>query len=816
MIGLKLSVFDVDYSLEDGRVCIKLYCKDENGRVVIALDRNFCPYFYAKPKKGRLNKLKEKVDGLDLEKLEVKSLTCRPVMKILDGEEAELVKIEVNDPSKLNDVRVAIKDCKEVEETYEYDISTYKRYLIDKRIEPMGWVEVEGRKLGPNGECETVEVESIKPIEFDKEVPVDVIVFDTEWVEKGGKEELIMISMASNGFNTVLTTKDWKGREGNVEVMKDEGEMIKRFVDIIDERDPDFICGYNSDGFDFPKLKGKAKEFGAELNIGRDGQPIKVVGHGRIVSAKAKGRVHLDIFSFVHHILSSTLRSDVLSLDEVAQELLGIGKVRMDYKEMMDIWQSSEDIKRIVEYCLHDSFLTLKLAEHILPQVFSLCRLTGQSPSDCSRYSYSKLVETYYMRKAFDDNVVIPNRPKDEDMEGRMLAPVYKGATVIEPKKGIHSDILVFDFRSLYPTIIVTHNISPETFNCKCCKNGNVPGTDYCFCKNRKGFIPKNLEGLIKERQRIKKQMTGLPKGSGECRRLDNMQYALKIIANASYGYFGFFGARWYKRECGAAVAAWGRYYIQKVIDMAEKEGFEVVYGDTDSLMIKVPDKLVREKVKNVGEGFVKEVNKQMPGIIELEFRNVYRGGIFVARKGEAAGAKKRYALVDYDGNLEVRGFETVRRDWCELSKRLQKEILVTILKEKDPVKAVQTVRDAVKKIREGKARLEELTMFEQITRPISQYESIGPNVVAARKAIKRGRSVGVGSVIAFVITKGLGKISDRAEPVEDVKEGQYDPEYYVEHQILPAAMRVLEALGYNKQEVAGGKVQKKLGNWLK
>jgi DNA polymerase elongation subunit (family B) len=160
---------------------------------------------------------------------------------------------------------------------------------------------------------------------------------------------------------------------------------------------------------------------------------------------------------------------------------------------------------------------------------------------------------------------------------------------VIEPKKGIHSDILVFDFRSLYPTIIVTHNISPETFNCaheECEKKNKVPETNWHFCTKVKGFIPKHLEDLIKERQEIKKKMKKLKKESEEYKLLNNRQFALKILANATYGYFGFFGSKWYKRECGAATAALGRATINKIIDMASKE-FDVIYADTDSVFLK-------------------------------------------------------------------------------------------------------------------------------------------------------------------------------------------------------------------------------------
>ena len=143
-------------------------------------------------------------------------------------------------------------------------------------------------------------------------------------------------------------------------------------------------------------------------------------------------------------------------------------------------------------------------------------------------------------------------------------------------------------------------------------------------------------------------------------------------------------------------------------------------------------------------------------------------------------------------------------------------KVLKIILHDKNPAKAIKLIHKTIKKLKEGKVSLEELTIFEQITRPLSQYEQIGPHVRAAQKAKARGRVIRSGSIIGFVITKGSGSISDRAEPIEDVKPKQYDPQYYIYHQILPASVRVLKALGYTEKEILSGKSQKKLGSFFK
>jgi len=817
-----LLVLDADYILIENKPTVRIFSKDEKGRTVLVLDDTFEPYFYVMPKKGKLAELKNKIAKLDTKKLETKILKVETVNRTWQGEKTKLIKITIDNPRRIPDVRDAIKNWKEVEDTFEYDIPFYKRYIIDKQIKPMGWISVEGDEIETKNYQidKAIKAHSVKAIELEKNIEFKILAFDTEFIEENGKSKLIMLSLASNhGFKKVLTSQSWEGQQNYVESVKNENEIIERFLEIVKDIDPDFICSYNGDNFDFPKIRERADELKIPLKLGRDGSPIHIVRRGRISSAKIKGRIHIDLFDFVDHILSPSMRSEVLTLDEVAQELLGVGKKKMKYKEMVEIWSKKEEMEKLAEYSLWDSELTLKLAELILPQIFAICKLTGLLPFDVCRNTYSQLVEAFYTNRAFTNNVLIPNRPKTEEIEKRRMSPAYKGAIVIEPKKGIHSNILVFDFRSLYPTIIVSHNISPETFNCQhpeCREKNAVPETKWHFCIKKKGFIPKHLEDLIETRKKIKEKMKKVKEGSEEWKRLDNMQYALKILANATYGYMGFFGARWYRRECGAATASFGRFYITQTIEIAKSENFEVVYADTDSLMAKIPEKMSEEKLRKCGEKFVEKINKKLPGIIELEFRDLYEGGIFVARKAEEVGAKKRYALIDYKGNLEIRGFETVRRDWCELAKKIQRDILVIILRDKDPAKAIQLVRDVIKKIKEGKVSLDELTIFEQITRPLSQYEQIGPHVRAAQKAKARGRPIGEGSVIGFVIVKGMGSISDRAEPVEDVKPNQYDANYYIKHQVLPAAMRVLKALGISEQEVVSGKVQRKLDGFLK
>ena len=559
-----LLVFDVDHIIEENMGIIRLFCKDSKGKTVLIQDKKFKPYFYVEAKD--LSKYKKKLQEHDFR--EGKILKVETVEKQFFGEKKKLLKIIVENPRDVYNIRNVIKTWKENKEEYEYAISFYQRYLIEKQIKPMTWT---GKSK--------------------KEPKLKILAFDIEMLEQNNKEEIIMISFATNqGFKKVITT--WKGKAKHTVSVDNEKTLLEKFIQIINEQDPDFIVTFNGDNFDFPKIKAAAEKHKVDIKIGREKSNIRLVRRGRISSTKIKGRVHIDLFSFVDHILSPSMKTEVLTLDAVAEELLGLKKRDLNWKNIKESFGSKEGLEKLSDYCLWDSELTLKLSEQLLPQVFALSELTGTIPFDAGRYMYSQLDEAYLMRQAFKQKVLIPNNPKYDEIFKRKMKPRYTGGLVIEPEKGIHSDIIVFDFRSLYPTIIVTHNISPDTIDCKHkeCKKNSPPEIKHHFCKKIKGFIPRNLDDIIMKRTEIKNKMKKLKEDSLEHETLDNIQYALKIIANSIYGYMGYFGAKWYCYECAAAAAAWGRFYIKKIIELAERFGFEILYADTDSCFVKIKE----------------------------------------------------------------------------------------------------------------------------------------------------------------------------------------------------------------------------------
>jgi DNA polymerase I/DNA polymerase-2 len=583
---MKLYLLDSDYTEENGSSIIRLFCKDTKGKTVICLDYDFEPYFYILAKEGKEKEVKKRVEAIK----SVKIKRVEIIERILSGKKKKFVKVFCFKSVDVPNVRDIVKGWKDlVEEEYEYSINFYKRYLIDNQIE--GWMEVEGKEIKKNYKADKIlKIKKIKPIKSDELPKLKIMSFDTESVDEGGKPIIIMLSLKSSGFEKVLTYHKDKHYGKYVEVLKDEKELLERFVKIINEQDPDILLGFNSDEYDAQLIQKRAEELKVDLILSRDFSKLRFARRARISTARFKGMVHIDLFQFINNILSPQLQTEVLSLDAVSAELLNDNKIEIEYEEIIESWRKSKDLAKLAEYCLKDSDLTLRLGEFILPQIYELAELSGQLLFDTSRMTYSQLVEWYLSKRAFALGIMIPNQPKWDEIERRREYSPYEGGFVKEPIGGLHEEIAVMDFQSLYPSLMVTYNVSPEMLNCSCCrKNGyKIPETNYWFCKKRKGFISSVVEDLIKRRSEIKNKMKGLKKDLEEWKRLNNEQWVCKILANSSYGYYAFAGSKWYCRECALSLAALGRFFINKIIKLAEESGFVVIYADTDSVFLKI------------------------------------------------------------------------------------------------------------------------------------------------------------------------------------------------------------------------------------
>jgi DNA polymerase, archaea type len=234
-----------------------------------------------------------------------------------------------------------------------------------------------------------------------------------------------------------------------------------------------------------------------------------------------------------------------------------------------------------------------------------------------------------------------------------------------------------------------------------------------------------------------------------------------------------------------------------------------VLVHNTDSIFIS----LGKGKSMKDAEEFLKDVNKDLPSLMELELEGFYPCGLFVMKKGEGKeGAKKKYALLDLEGEIKVTGFETVRGDWSILAKEVQKEVLRIILQDNDVKKAVKYVKDIVDDINDGKIPIKKMSITKRLTKNIDEYSSIGPHVHVAKKLIEKGENIGAGSNIAYIIQPGKGSIGEKAVAAQEAK--SYDSEYYVDNQIIPVVERIFGAVGYNKQDLTEKHKQKNLGDF--
>lgn len=798
-------VLDADYVTIGERSILRLTFK-QDGKVYELLDFNFWPYFQIIPSS-------ESVTAETLEKVQIrdeegvaKPYKVEEVNLTLRGTPTKAFKVQVLNTKHVPKLSELMS---QFGERYEYDILFWKRYLIDKQISPLYGVQVTAHE-----EDGKLRIDSIKPAAKPvKEEPshlcFDIETYNPLGIPRQEVDPVIMISYTDGKESAVLTTKQIDRQF--VKVFKDEKSMIKNFTDFINEKDYDAIAGYNSSNFDMPYLAKRGSVTKAPFSIGRYGDVPRAEHHGLLDMIKMPGRMNVDVYNvakFVSIVGASEnlLKANRFTLSDVYAAITGDKKKMVDRLHIWQQWDGTQqDLENLADYSLADSLALEELYKFFIPLETEISKIAGTTLSESCISTTGQLVEYLLMRNAYRNKEFIPNKPSDKEINWRNDNPI-EGAYVKTPEAGIYKDLAVFDFRSLYPSIIIAHNIDPSTLY-----KGKEPGdyhvspTNAKFRKSPAGIVPTVLKILLQERSEVKKAFKKDPDNKSLAAR----STALKIIANSFYGYLGYARSRWYSRECAESVTAFGREYIAKTMESAEKHGFKVIYGDTDSIML-----LRGEKSKEEAKKFLEDVNKSLPESMELELEDFYSSGVFVGKRtaaGGEGGAKKKYALMSESGRIKIRGFELVRRDWSGISRMTQRAVLETILKDGSKEKAIGIVKDVIKRLREGKVDIKELAVQTQLKKKIDNYDIVSPEVAAAKKAVARGKNKRdvENSAITYVITKTGSSISDKAELEEYAKD--YDADYYINHQIIPATLKILKELGVSEDELKGLGSQKKL-----
>jgi DNA polymerase I len=319
---------------------------------------------------------------------------------------------------------------------------------------------------------------------------------------------------------------------------------------------------------------------------------------------------------------------------------------------------------------------------------------------------------------------------------------------------------------------------------------------------------------LLEARSETKKLMK--TKTGDEKRILNATQLALKDMSNSFYGYTGYVRARLYMIDVANSITSYGRENLVKTKKLIEENfNVKVLYADTDSAFLKTNIKDLDE-AKDLGEKIGKFVSEQLPGCLELAFEKTYRTFLILTKK-RYAGWKFELTDDGWKDSIDMRGIETVRRDWCPLVSEVMNDVINIILKEGDVQKAIDKVKDVLNKLRKGEIPLEKLTIIKGITKSIDKYDGLLPHIELARKLLKRNpqEPPKIGDRLGFVIITGNQLLSKRAEDPLYVKKNnlQIDSDYYINNQVFPPLERIFNAVNVEKGEVFGSGRQASLGD---
>ena len=622
-----------------------------------------------------------------------------------------------------------------------------------------------------------------------------------------GKENLVLVSKPIKKFNS------------NIRSFTDEKEMLQNLVQIIEQYDPDIITGYNINNFDLPYLITRLRKNKIPAAIGRvKDKSARSTKIGAKYRNYVPGRIVVDVYELVKEAASKGIfKLKRYGLGDVAKELIGETKVDVAHSEISKLWKGKEgDIKRLVEYAEKDAVLVLKilLEKQFLDKFLELSKVSGLLLQDVLDSGESARIENFLLRELNKEGFVLPIKPTREEVLKRKeerLVKGLKGALVLNPKIGLHTQNVVYlDFKSMYPSIFIAFNICPTTLvidkNLKVDCIVTPHGSRFVKKNVRKGIIPRILERILQERELVKGQMKKT-KDEELKRVLDAKQYALKIMANAFYGYTGYLRARLYILGIANAITACGRYFISSTKEIVEEDSrFEVVYGDTDSVMVKVPTTNIEEAFK-FGKELEEKINTKMEGKIRIKIEAVFKTLLILSKK-RYAGLQVEKSGEGFKEKIVMKGIETVRRDWCDLTSKALKRVLEILLKEQNVKKAFSFVKDILEKLERNEIPIEDLVITKSISKRIEEYKGIQPHIELIKKLRRRksSRIPGIGDRIGFVIIQGPELVSKRAEDPEYVKEKglKIDSRYYIESQVLPPLERVFEVIGINKSQLIG------------
>jgi len=806
-----MTSYVLDYKIG---VLIDAYYKDGINLVIRDIDTNekkdyssdFQPYFYIKANK--------ELSTIEIESLQQNLKGISEIIKTEKANSKNIYKLQFVDIESLISSREHLKksDIGSLS-LFESDIPFIQRFFVDNSLSTFKKIKYalddKQNKVLSFEIIDDYPPESLSYITIDLEVlPPDSGAFPIP-----ENDSIISISVIGNKIKkNIFFFGNGEQREpiaipdANIHYFNNEVRMLDSLISFLSEIDPDILWTYNGDGFDIEYLVKrywtlKSTEF-------KFGKRDIVFHKGRNKVASISGTIHLDVYVLIKLLnYLQVFNYSKFDLNTIYTQITGKPKLKLPPKEMIQAY-SDRDYKKIITYNLDDTIATEELGVSYYALVYEVSKLIFVPVFDVLRSSAGALVEKWFISYYTKKNLLIPNKPTETEISER-IKHTFEGAFVQPPLPGLHKNIAIVDFRSYHISLIITYNISPETIDLPIGDLETTPILGHTIISSPPGFVPTLLSNLLTLRIKVKNEMKKFTKGDNEYKRLYAQQYALKILLASTYGYMGFSGARWYCKNCLTIMYHLVRTKIQETIKIFEDKGYVVVYGDTDSAFIKYIDE---DKLKSD----IQDMNDHLPKSMALELEDLFKTGIFVLARSEKKAAKKKYALLDFKGNLKIKGFEFVRRDWCPLVKDTQKTVLSMVLEDENPKKAISFVKQVLLDLQERKVPNKKLIIQSFIHKRLGSYKTLNPAMSALLDAKKEGKQVATNEVIEFIITNKQGKtISEKSKFAELVKEGDYDIDYYVNNQLIPSIYPILEVFGVTGDELLTGKKQNSLGSYF-
>lgn len=629
-----------------------------------------------------------------------------------------------------------------------------------------------------------------------------------------------------------------------------EEEMIEYFFNVIKLYDPDIITGYNIKEFDIPYIIDRSKIlYLKNISFSRDGSIGHFGKYGITTKIEFSGRLVVDVFP----LIKKDFNLKQYTLKNVSRELINKEKLDISPQDMEKYWKSNDEkLLKFIDYSRRDSELALSLLLDLklLDKYISLSQITNTITQDIVDGGQTLMVEQVLLKEYLKQDRVMSLKPTEKMYDSRLIEnESLKGGEVLEPHKGLHEDVIILDYKSLYPTIMMAYNLCYTTVIKKdynlsdldlsiedvvCTPSGSIFVKQCIF----KGIIPSILENLLNQRNTIISKINQLS-NEDEIYTQNMMQQAIKILLNSYYGYSGYVRARLYSIEVANAVTSIGRQNIENTKKIIVNETnkilveeckiwnieLDVIYGDTDSIFIKciLNNKLINEcdqyhsiddkfedylnLLLSIGKKIAIFVTKKLPYPMELEFEAIAKRVLLIAKKRYAQWLFEKHND-KWKNKIKVKGMETIRRDWCELTSSSLSQVLELILIDGNVEKAINYVNQRIKDVqsfnsKENKTFIEQLILTKNYSKSMDLYKNKQPHITVVKKIYKRtGQIIPLGTRIPYVIVFGKELFVERAEDPNYVLKNNIliDVNYYVNKQLLPPIERIFDCLGINNK----------------